>query len=412
MGVILKPYGRKFHLKFVDGTEKTYDASELEFYNFKAKMAKGGGVHNDVWEKYQIQDKHGYVSYFDDKENALKFLKDNEGSFAIRWDDTEQPIMAKGGYLIDIINTDGVPNILANGGGVDEDEIEKSAIFYTDESRWSTKPSISDFESKIQADKESLRKLENKEITPSKIVGGGYKSSAAAKKVATQYLQNRILVNQRAIEILKNRGEVMAAGGNVGDVTKAEIAKMQKISARQLQAYLPSVKYVYYDKETGKYYFDTPDGNYYELKSEYTLDKLSEHLKNKSGNIKPKMEQGGNLPETYSLIKKWSDNMVTDADIDSVIEAMIKAKITDADLVTPPTKTGTQFTKAKEKLNNEIFKKVEQVYVGNLKGNQPYSIISTMVDYATRFGDKTIAEYKKQNTHTKSGWKHKKTTKA
>ena len=30
-GVIVKTYGRKFHLKFVDGTEKTYDANELEF---------------------------------------------------------------------------------------------------------------------------------------------------------------------------------------------------------------------------------------------------------------------------------------------------------------------------------------------------------------------------------------------
>jgi len=28
MGVIIKPYGRKFHLKFMDGTEKTYDASD------------------------------------------------------------------------------------------------------------------------------------------------------------------------------------------------------------------------------------------------------------------------------------------------------------------------------------------------------------------------------------------------
>jgi hypothetical protein len=30
-GVILRVYGRKFHLFFVDETEKTFDASELEF---------------------------------------------------------------------------------------------------------------------------------------------------------------------------------------------------------------------------------------------------------------------------------------------------------------------------------------------------------------------------------------------
>ena len=31
-GVVVKTYGRKFHLKFVDGTEKTYDANELDFF--------------------------------------------------------------------------------------------------------------------------------------------------------------------------------------------------------------------------------------------------------------------------------------------------------------------------------------------------------------------------------------------
>jgi hypothetical protein len=44
MGVILKDYGRKFHLKFVNGTEKTYDASELEF--IKDEYADGGEIDN------------------------------------------------------------------------------------------------------------------------------------------------------------------------------------------------------------------------------------------------------------------------------------------------------------------------------------------------------------------------------
>ncbi len=47
MGLIIKDYGRKFHLKFVDGSEKTYDASELEFYRFEDEdedeMFEGGG---------------------------------------------------------------------------------------------------------------------------------------------------------------------------------------------------------------------------------------------------------------------------------------------------------------------------------------------------------------------------------
>jgi hypothetical protein len=54
-GVIIKTYGRKFHIKFANGTTKTYDASELTFIkesvneekpglwaNIRAKQARGG----------------------------------------------------------------------------------------------------------------------------------------------------------------------------------------------------------------------------------------------------------------------------------------------------------------------------------------------------------------------------------
>ncbi len=44
-GVVIKTYGRKFHIKFVDDTEKTYDASELEFFKDpEDNYAKGGVV--------------------------------------------------------------------------------------------------------------------------------------------------------------------------------------------------------------------------------------------------------------------------------------------------------------------------------------------------------------------------------
>jgi hypothetical protein len=50
MGLIIKDYGRKFHLKFVDGSEKTYDASELEFYRFTDTYAGGGEAGDDLIE--------------------------------------------------------------------------------------------------------------------------------------------------------------------------------------------------------------------------------------------------------------------------------------------------------------------------------------------------------------------------
>jgi hypothetical protein len=49
MGVIFHGYGRKFNLRFIDGTEKTYDASELEFY--KDREFADGGFMNDVYAK-------------------------------------------------------------------------------------------------------------------------------------------------------------------------------------------------------------------------------------------------------------------------------------------------------------------------------------------------------------------------
>lgn len=41
LGVIVKTYGRKFHLKFIDGTEKTYDANDLKFIS-SDDFAEGG----------------------------------------------------------------------------------------------------------------------------------------------------------------------------------------------------------------------------------------------------------------------------------------------------------------------------------------------------------------------------------
>jgi predicted ABC-type ATPase len=43
LGLVMKPYGRRFHLRFPDGTEKTYSAEELEFFKDE-EYAEGGGL--------------------------------------------------------------------------------------------------------------------------------------------------------------------------------------------------------------------------------------------------------------------------------------------------------------------------------------------------------------------------------
>ena len=55
MGTIMVTYGRRFHLKFPDGSEKTYSAEELEFFptdemmNDGGMMANGGNIENPTF---------------------------------------------------------------------------------------------------------------------------------------------------------------------------------------------------------------------------------------------------------------------------------------------------------------------------------------------------------------------------
>jgi len=93
MGVIMHTYGRKFNVRFVDGTEKTYDASELEF--FKDEFADGGYMKNggvsgndfkvsdkfivdkkyDLITKYVKSAKKGDIVLIDRPESDLKTTK-------------------------------------------------------------------------------------------------------------------------------------------------------------------------------------------------------------------------------------------------------------------------------------------------------------------------------------------------
>jgi len=105
----------------------------------------------------------------------------------------------------------------AKGGGIEDidmNEVESSAVFYTDESKWTPKPTIKKFADEI-AEKEKLKKmLDNKEITPSKIIGTGYKSQYA-RPLAYRWLNEQILIAKRAIEILQERGHTYANGGEL-----------------------------------------------------------------------------------------------------------------------------------------------------------------------------------------------------
>jgi predicted ABC-type ATPase len=81
MGMIVKDYGRKFHLRFSDGSEKTYDASELQFYKLgDDEYGNGGDVRNKdwftMWTREGLQVELGAFSNPDiDEDNEIEFKR-------------------------------------------------------------------------------------------------------------------------------------------------------------------------------------------------------------------------------------------------------------------------------------------------------------------------------------------------
>jgi len=85
LGLVIKPYGRKFHLRFPDGTEKTYDASELKFIK-DDEYANGGKTEEgvDLFEDYddipenvqEVLDKHSVAFEDGDYRDLEKAHKD------------------------------------------------------------------------------------------------------------------------------------------------------------------------------------------------------------------------------------------------------------------------------------------------------------------------------------------------
>ena len=78
MGMVVKPYGRRFHLKFPDGSEKTYSAEELEFFKDE-EYAKGGKTPTGDYVKRK-DIKLIYVKN-PNKNGSNKFLKIDKSDF-------------------------------------------------------------------------------------------------------------------------------------------------------------------------------------------------------------------------------------------------------------------------------------------------------------------------------------------
>jgi hypothetical protein len=120
-GLIVHTYGRKFHLKFANGSEKTYDASELEFIqNDDDEFGKGGVVVPDdrLKTNEQSEEERELELYIDNdvtlyNQRKLPIEKNLIGKLASgKFDINQAPKIYK--YLID----DGIKKYTKDFGGI------------------------------------------------------------------------------------------------------------------------------------------------------------------------------------------------------------------------------------------------------------------------------------------------------
>jgi len=86
-------------------------------------------------------------------------------------------------------------------------EIEENAKFKADNPNWTNEKLLAEYETNSVA----LSNFNKGFLKPKQVIGGGYKSSAIAKKIAKRWLEDRVAEYKMALEI---RG-VMAKGGNL-----------------------------------------------------------------------------------------------------------------------------------------------------------------------------------------------------
>lgn len=115
------------------------------------------------------------------------------------------------------------------------------------------------------------------------------------------------------------------------------------------------------------------------------------------------------LESKYANLIKWNDGFGTNKDVEDILDALIRAGVTDKSLHTKPTKTGSQYLAAKDIKTDEIFKKMKKHYTGSFEGNQGWGIIGKMVDHANIYNDNIIERYQNSKSAA-SGAQPQKTT--
>ena len=311
MGLILKDYGRKFHLKFVDGTEKTYDASELEFIKDEDEYAKGGIVVTSIkdipnFKKILDEGKITYrglglgklwddfnkltgttgkkikvagKEYFITDEEFQTFSRDADGNLRIRFAAPFKKSYADGGYM-------------AKGGDIDGGKLKNGKYKYE------------------KGDEGMFQGNEVRVVKYNIGYGGTYYYNIIDEdgKVKTHGVAKaEKFENQFAYFPKMAEGGYMAKGGELmsddGDIPYNAIKKMQKIKINELNQWMPSIKYVWYDNNSKKFYFKDYLGRIMAVNNGGTLGELDRFIKKNNILLEDgKMSDGGYMAKGGKIV--------------------------------------------------------------------------------------------------------------
>jgi hypothetical protein len=193
----------------------------LKFESPNEKMAKGGSVDNsfDYMMLDRLRSDNDAFLYGSRNESQLWAgnVKDQIDEMKTIWNRLK--VKPEWLSMEDILDyEEKMTNKFAKGGSVDEDEITKSAMFDLDQSKWSNTRDIPFFETRLKEYKELKQKFDDKKVTPSSIIGKGYKPQYV-RGIANDWLNKNILVNEKAIEILKSKNNSLSESKDLKDST-------------------------------------------------------------------------------------------------------------------------------------------------------------------------------------------------
>lgn len=131
MGTIVTTYGRRIHVRFPDGSEKTYFAEDLEFIS-NDEFAKGGAIKNqyegrtpeDIWNSYSKDQRLHFLYDHAEEINEYKAIESEDekpwfnAAYKSNWDDLDMDVKNR------------FANHVRGGQYADGGEVDKGGMIY------------------------------------------------------------------------------------------------------------------------------------------------------------------------------------------------------------------------------------------------------------------------------------------